>query len=290
MATATAQADFNDKQHELSIVALTDPGKIPREVVSELYEASQVSKVATSKQPDFEFRDKSSITSGEILAYTKAVVNECCMLTFGAEKSRLSKLISKLHRFMLATLSSYQQRCQLVVPAITLETDAAAAITKEVAPKGQVLCHWLDFAGKPSSLLYILGPLDVEATKDRLADPEDGEEPTPEQRKRKAELTHERSLVHFGKMEVGDLVLSKLYQDTRDLIDLMRESETFSAEKNARDRKGYGETYHALILRLGNLFKPPITSEEELEQDIDCLALVRDLIPALSVAAVEQLA
>lgn len=74
------------------------------------------------------------------------------------------------------------------------------------------------------------------------------------------------------------------------MIDKMKESETFSAEKNERDRKTYRETHHALIERLGNLFKPPVTSEEELERDVDCLALVKDLIPGLSVAGVERLA
>jgi len=80
-------------------------------VVSELYESSQVSKIATSKQADYEFKDKTGISSSEMLAYMKAVVNECCMLTFGTEKARLSKLISKLHRFLSACLPSYTQRC-----------------------------------------------------------------------------------------------------------------------------------------------------------------------------------
>ena len=49
VATAHAQLDFRDKQHELSATQISDASKIPREVVSELYEASQVSKVTTSK-------------------------------------------------------------------------------------------------------------------------------------------------------------------------------------------------------------------------------------------------
>ena len=96
--------------------------------------------------------------------------------------------------------------------------------------------------------------------------------------------------MHFGKVDVDALELSKLYQDARDLIDKMRESETHSAEKNERDRKTYRETHHSLVERLGNLFKPPVTSEEELERDVDCLALVKDLIPELSIEAVERLA
>jgi len=69
----------------------------------------------------------------------------------------------------------------------------------------------------------------------------------------------------------------------------MKASEELSAEKNERDRKGYRKTFHSLIERLGNCFKPPITTEEEQERDVDCLALVNDLIPELSIEAVEKL-
>ena len=62
----------------------------------------------------------------------------------------------------------------------------------------------------------------------------------------------------------------------------MKISEKQSEEKNKRDRKYQRQIYHKLIERLGNIFKPPVTSEEELERDVDCLALVKDLIPELS--------
>lgn len=52
----------------------------------------------------------------------------------------------------------------------------------------------------------------------------------------------------------------------------MKASEALSEDKNNRDRKGYRKTFDGLIKRLGDMFKPPITSEEQ--QDIDCLALV----------------
>ena len=128
------------------------------------------------------------------------------------------------------------------MPDIPLETDPEAA-KKVVATNGQVLCHWVDFAGQPSSMFYILGPFDSEATKDRFPVPEEAEEPTAEERRRRAELAFENSLVHFGKVEVPGLELSKLYQDTRDLIAKMQESEALSSEKNTRDRKGYKQTY-----------------------------------------------
>ena len=97
-------------------------------------------------------------------------------------------------------------------------------------------------------------------------------------------------MIHFGKVEADALTLSKLYQDTRDLIEKMKVSEESSEAKNTRDRKYYKETYHSLIERLGNIFKPPITSEEEQERDVDCLALVKDLIPELSIENVQKLA
>lgn len=290
VTASTAQADFNDKQHELGLTNLTDAGKIPKEVISELFEASQVSKVATSILPDFEFKDKTSITSCELLSYAKAVVNECCMLTFGGEKARLSKLISKLHRCLNSNLATYQQRCSLVVPEVELLADAAEIEKKALTPAGHVFGHWMDFEGQKSSLFYILGPQDEEAGKASAEGVEANEEPTEEQKEQQAELREENSLVHFGKVDVDALALSQLYQDTRDLIDKMKESELLSPEKNERDRKTYRETHHSLIERLGNLFKPPVTSEEELERDVDCLALVKALIPELSVLSVERLA
>ena len=104
-------------------------------MISELFEASQVAKVATSKLPDFEFKDKTSISSCELLAYAKAVVNECCMLTFGDEKARLSRLISKLHRYLTVNLAPYAQRCTLVVPEVEPLADASEVEKKELTPR-----------------------------------------------------------------------------------------------------------------------------------------------------------
>lgn len=210
--------DFKDRQHELAQTPLSDASKIPRAVISELYEASQVSKVASSKLPDYEFKEKTSITSGELLAYTKAVAFECCMLTFGEEKTRLSKLVSKLHRILLSILPTYAQRCQLILGEIPKLTDAAEAAHKLCAPTSQVLCHWQDFAGKPSSMFYILGPFDRVATKDRFKAEDPSADLTPEQREQQGAEKLEDGLVHFGKVEADSMALSQLYQDTRDLI------------------------------------------------------------------------
>ena len=75
---------------------------------------------------------------------------------------------------------------------------------------------WFDFSGKKSCLFYILGHADP---KFRKPDPEAGAEITEAERNQLAETRIEEATVHFGKVEVDSAVLSKLYQDCRDLID-----------------------------------------------------------------------
>jgi len=170
-------------------------------------------------------------------------------------------------------------------------TDVGEIEKRPILPTGHVLSHWEDFDGQKSCLYYILGALDVEATRNKT-------EPAPalqqdlseEERKAQAELRYENSYAHVGRVELDALVLSKLYQDTRDLSDRMKSSEALSSAKNERDRKYYRETFSALFERLGNSFKPPVTSEQEQVNDVDCLSLVKDLIPELTVANVERLA
>jgi hypothetical protein len=66
---------------------LADASKLPREIISELHESSQVAKIITSKLPDFEFKDKAGpVTSAEVLAYYKAISTELSIVTFTPEK------------------------------------------------------------------------------------------------------------------------------------------------------------------------------------------------------------
>ena len=70
----------------------------------------------------------------------------------------------------------------------------------------------------------------------------------------------------------------------------MKVSEKQSEDKNRRDRKYQRQIYHNLIERFGNIFKAPVVSEEELERDVDTLALVKDFIPELNIDNVSRLA
>jgi hypothetical protein len=111
---------FMDSQHTLSSTALLDPTKIPREIVSELFEASMVSKVVHSKLQGFEFKDRTTINSAEVLAYLKAVLQENKFFSFGVDKERFSSLISKVHRYLKVALSSYAAQ---IVPEFKLYDD-----------------------------------------------------------------------------------------------------------------------------------------------------------------------
>lgn len=101
------QRTFMDSANTLSVTNLLDPVKIPKEIISELFEASMVSKVVHSKLVGFEFKDKTTITSAEVLAYLKAILLENKFFSFGPEKERFSSLISKVHRYLKTALSSY---------------------------------------------------------------------------------------------------------------------------------------------------------------------------------------
>lgn len=78
-----AQRAFLDEAHKISVTPLSDAAKVPREVASELFEASQVSKVVYEKLEGFEFKDKQAIASGEVVAYLKSVLTENSLCTFG---------------------------------------------------------------------------------------------------------------------------------------------------------------------------------------------------------------
>lgn len=124
-----------DGQHVIAVTQLTDVAKIPREVASELFEASQVAKVKQTKIPGFEFKDKVQISSGEMLSYLKAILIENQFFTFGPEKERLSRLISKVHKYLKTYLSSYPQKCSSDIKDYVEAKDASVASSAELFGK-----------------------------------------------------------------------------------------------------------------------------------------------------------
>ena len=158
-----------DQQNTIGTTNLLDATKAPKEIVTELFESSMVAKVVHSKLPGFEFKDKTTITSAELLAYLKAVLLENRFFTFGIEKERFSCLISKVHRFLKVQLSSYQAQ---IVPDFKLYEDITVVtqvdLTKLLQPT-QIRSSWVDMQGKNSYMFYVLGSEDASIRKDELA-------------------------------------------------------------------------------------------------------------------------
>ena len=129
-----------------------------------------MSKIVHSKLPGFEFKDKTAITSAEVLAYLKAILLENQFFSFGQEKERFSSLISKLHRYLKSALSSYTAQ---VVPDFKpyeeLTIAKEADLTKLLAPT-QVRASWVDMQGKKSYMFYMIGALDTQFIKDENAE------------------------------------------------------------------------------------------------------------------------
>lgn len=140
-----SQREFLDKQHSIGTTNLTDPSKIPREIATELFEASQVNKIVHAKLPGFDFKDKTSISSGELLAYLRALIFETRLFTFSAEKERLSKLVCKLHRYLNSCLASYPARCGADFKDYVDLTSVGDISKSEIIAGKSSLSLWFDF-------------------------------------------------------------------------------------------------------------------------------------------------
>ena len=133
-----------DEAHKIAVPALADPSKVPREVAYELFEASQVSKVVHEKLEGFDFKDKTAISSSEIVSYLKAVLTENTLFTFGCDRERQGKLISKLHRYLLANLNTYQAQCASSVSEYQPVDSVETAKTTDLLAKAECLSSWID--------------------------------------------------------------------------------------------------------------------------------------------------
>jgi len=100
--------------------------------------------VLYEKLAGFEFKDKQAISSSEIIAYLKAVLLENGLFTFGQDRDRLGKLISKLHRYLLANLPAYQAQCSSTVRLYTPVEEVSAANPSDLVSKAECLSTWID--------------------------------------------------------------------------------------------------------------------------------------------------
>lgn len=188
-----------------------------------MFETSQVTKINYAKIPDFESKDKTAITPAEILAYLKALAKELEFITFGEEKQRQAKLISKIHRYLKVNLAtSYGAKCSLDTTVLAKVEgpeefrDPAAVNTADNNVEGyiqrsKIIGKWLDFKGQKSQFFYIIGPSDEGVLNalypNPLSDPSLAEDDI---RIREGQRKENQS-VHIGQVDVDPIVLSALY-------------------------------------------------------------------------------
>ena len=124
-----------------------------------MFETAQVTKVNYAKIPDFDPKDKTAITPAEILAYLKALAKELEFMTFGEEKQRQTKLLSKLHRYLKTNLAqSYGAKCALDTTILAKiegpeefkdinSVNTAENNIEGFIQRGKIVGKWFDFKG-----------------------------------------------------------------------------------------------------------------------------------------------
>jgi hypothetical protein len=188
-----------------------------------MFETAQVTKVNYAKIPDFEPKDKTVITPAEILAYLKALAKELEFMTFGEEKARQSKLVSKIHRYLKTNLAqSYGAKCSLDMSILNKVEgpeefkDAGAVVAADNNVEGflqrsKVLGKWFDFKGQKSSFFYIIGPGDEQVVNTLYPPPSSDPTLADDDIKKREEQRKENLIVHMGQVDVDPLALSALY-------------------------------------------------------------------------------
>lgn len=174
-----------------------------------MFEASQVQKVVYAKLAGFEFKDKTTITSAEVLAYLKAVLYENRFFTFGQDKERFSQLISKLHRYLKVALTSYLAQVATEVKDYVDITDVKLADVSKLIPASSIRSQWVDYQGHKSYLFYILGPID-ESMVAKLPVLENGEAVniTEEMKAQREAQKLDNITTFFGKVEADAIAVS----------------------------------------------------------------------------------
>ena len=85
-------------------------------------------------------------------------------------------------------------------------------------------------------------------------------------------------------------MLSNQYQFLNNLLDRMALSDQKEGDQNERDKTYYTLDFHKAIADFGYFFKEPILADEDRDKDIDCLEVVKEVLPQLSKDAVTKFA
>ena len=118
--------------------------------------------------------------------------------TFGDEKQRYSKLISKIHRYLKLNVASYVQKCLPDVKDPDEIKDPNQADTIEYLQKAKTIGKWFDFKTAKSSLFYMIGPIEDALCNQLFNNPD--ESLTDYQKEMRDQVKKDNQVLHIGEV------------------------------------------------------------------------------------------
>jgi len=275
----------------ISGATLQEPTKCPLRVIQEVLESDFINKCGYKQGLFDEAKKKTSINASDALNYLRLTSQEMKIFSFGRED--VSRVNSLLHRYLTTAFNNYQQKCILKAPEFQEILDKTHVILGSASFVGK----WDTQPGQKTKLFYVLSPVVIEDVKviEGFATVTEGNEEGTEGTKSiyKLETEDEVKNTLNGSILSENNYLGTLYQDTVDLRDAMEASEKFSAERNERDRKMYKMRFDQLIEQLGELFLPPVETNDEGQKlytnEELFMGQVRPYIPELKIENVQLL-
>ena len=143
-----------DGYPELSQSTLIDPSRAPKDVICEIFESDYHFKKLYKNYPSIEVKQKTALSTADVLAYCANLSNELKFLSFGKEV--MAKRLPKLHRYLKNNLSTYSTQCIISYkpfePSTSLDTIPSQNLNLCLS------CWSMDIAMKNRVILYVLGP------------------------------------------------------------------------------------------------------------------------------------
>ena len=215
-----------DGYSELAQTTLIDPSRAPKDVICEIFESDYHFKKLYKDLPSIEIKSKTALSSADVLSYFINLSNELKFFTFGKEV--IARRLIKLHRYLKSNLSTYASQCCITFKAFVPSTTIESVPTPIM---NQCISYW-----SLNNNLYILGPVEADSKE-----------------------------IYLGAFSSSAKNLSKLYQDTQDLLKEFSTASGKSAEVFARDKEKIRPRYMDIIEKLGDLFAPRVTMEGQIE-------------------------
>lgn len=158
----TARNELEENYQLIIQTNLTDPSKIPPEIINDVFESQAIhsshflSQVEEDMENDLwealKAQALEKIDSGELISCYKSIINELQYFTFGNE--RRSKSMSLIHRYLSLNLASYVSKCVVDYPQLEEITELNEELEQELEDTKEKT--WMKFTEKFSKFFYLL--------------------------------------------------------------------------------------------------------------------------------------